>query len=1301
MGSEDLTEARRAELPNFLTRLSSSLVDALKQDKPAGEPIPDPCYSCIRVDPPVYALSDHLLNAILDQDFSFPSEQLISAIYGYKDMITLALEPISLKCLFIYLLRSPENNDREYFLRLLLGEPMHFATAQTGPSESRDISPRAHRSLLQKLYTMFTESTRIPWFQRMAGKVLTEMLYDSDENCELFGEISGQHKLRSMLKILEGPDIVSSFFASTILRALYHSGVVSGPEWEINGPHSRIMHCVQSADAMEQFRLYTYCHHHHTPDKTNSERPYLYLRTCYEVSTVGEHAKEIHEGPALLLLDLKNLVVINCGKDSSGWRANYLTIMPTSTERQSRYIIRSDGKKERRFLSLQIHDNDVWWVNDKFQEDQITLNLKIRSAYDMMKITKQLESVGVSRQNTVTEESPGIRRSSSLVIPLDMDEDASSEDSERSQNSPWTNESIEPGVNLDFVPETASERLSQSSLTELTRTPTFGDTSSPRRRDNSSSNGPEAFTKGQKMEDLSRIGDSTAEGFASDKASVPASGSAKPTEGATAQNDKKVPDDGPARNTRSRSSQNGSQKCTKNAKPVSEKNMLKPIPPNTQESLIFPRRRSRGKLYTAPTKAMMVDWDEDLRASDRSVEPESQKENDLTSVSSPSSSAPGLKLLESSKQSNRDPRRRQPVAKNKRQPKTGVSKSRKRGKGKAQPKRKVKLLSPTLKSIKKHDNPEPSKPESDNKLSQNRELLNHPTQLQTVTDSMDNRVKTTLEPKKPESSNGQTPDKAGLDSNQRISDSHQGRGQTVAEKLIAALRGSITSSQHPVKKGQANNPDHSFEEVHESPVLQNEPLCDSPQPSPSDQMGKFVNMPDSWTADMSQERTMVDETYPLAMYPIETPDVSQLSSFQNNGDDTDWILGQEDLAVIQEEAGEENGRDRRVSYSASSSSAEPRSTASTFEFYFTGKPRYKKHKGISYGQPDIMAMGIPERITTKGDSEATKLAASALESLIQEEASQPVEFQEPNTRITADKNGSPRVIQQANPAKHELVTLGQKRHATSPAVQQPSMTKRMRGLNQHEIDVTLHTNKKHHAENNAPQNGNGLLDTRFTAGAEGCRNDALEKGVRMTALSTASGVSEATATGSRIWVPFMDRLKEILKEKKSSETSECSELPSSAPTAEQEPVNSSDHEPAVKPMRYTPGVAPSTRGESRRIVAPELSKSNAVIGAGGHMDWQTSLQELHRGMQRTLASNSEHLTRQIEDERSTINEVLNIYRAQCHTVLDQLLEAQTERIRLCKQQMNSIKQQHATVCQELIRCLEENEQSLGAIEGSQ
>ncbi|KAL4948291.1 hypothetical protein BDW69DRAFT_96667 [Aspergillus filifer] len=1243
MASPTSPEARGADRQHFMATLASLLLDALKKDNTAEEPLPDSCYSCIHVDTPRYALSDHLLNDLLDERSRFPSSQhkLLSWICAYADTMTLALESVSLNCLLIYLLRSPNDDYVDEILCILMEQPEHLAAngsvqPEISPSKSSTILPQTQRKLLQKLHTMFTDRERKPCVRRMAGKVLTEILYDSDEYCQLFGELTGQQILRSMLEILERQDIVLSFFASTIIRAMYHSGVGSGPEWELNGPNSRIMHCVQSPDAMEQFRLYTHCHHHHTPDRTRSEMTYFDLCACYGVSIEGAQGRELRKGPALLLFNLRKAVLISCGKDTSGWRTNYMTVIPD--EHESSYTIPSDGKKKKRLLSLQIHDNDGFAINDKLQYCQVTIDLETRSAYDMMKIIKHLERAGISRPTNGAIESPSNRRSSSLVIPLDMVEDAWSETSEGSHHVRWTNEPAESVGHLDFVLETASERLSQSSLTELSKTPTFGDTSSPRGRDSHCPTGPEASAEGQQIEEPSQIADSTATGLSREGPSNSSPASAKPTEGA-ATHDKKVPENGPARNTRSRSSQNSSQRGTQNTKAAPRKNVLKPVPPNTQESLIFPRRRARGKLYTAPTKTRMVDWDEDLRASDRSVEPEPQKENDLTSVSSPSSSAPGLKLNESPKQGNRGSRRRRQVAKTKGPPKTCVSKPRKRGKGQARPKKKVKLLSPTLKSIEKHNHPahpftdssatkpkssaNPSKPENDNKLSEKQELINHPTQIQTVTDSVDNRAKTTSKPRKSESSDSQTPGKAELDNDQIISDSHQGRGQTVAEKLIAALRGSITPSQHPGMKGQSNTMGHSPEEAHASPVPQNEPVCDRPLPRHPDQMGRLVGISDSWTADMSQERTMVDEMYPVAMHPIETPDVSQLSSFQNYGDDTDRILGKEDLAVIQEEVGEANRRDRRASYSVSNSSAEPRSTASTFEFYFTGKPPLKKHKGISSSQPDITVKRTPERITTKGDSEVTQLAASALKSLIEDDAGQPVEFQEPNTRITADKNGSPRVIQQANPTKHEHVTLGQKRHATSPSVQQPSMTKRMRGLNQHEIDATLRANETHHEENNASQNENDLRGTQITEGNEGCRNDALENGVQMTALSIASGVSEATATRSHRRLPFLDRLKENLKEKESSETSECSELPSSASTAGQEPVNSSDHEPAVNPKRYTPGVAPLTRAESGRIVAPELSKSNAATGAGGHMNWQTSLQELHSGMQRTLARNSE------------------------------------------------------------------------------
>ncbi|GLA23116.1 hypothetical protein AnigIFM63326_006744 [Aspergillus niger] len=104
--------------------------------------------------------------------------------------------------------------------------------------------------------------------------------------------------------------------------------------------------------------------------------------------------------------------------------------------------------------------------------------------------------------------------------------------------------------------------------------------------------------------------------------------------------------------------------------------------------------------------------------------------------------------------------------------------------------------------------------------------------------------------------------------------------------------------------------------------------------------------------------------------------------------------------------------------------------------------------------------------------------------------------------------------------------------------------------------------------------------------------------------------------------------------------------------------------------------------------------STTADGVLEHTSWQTSLQVLHKRAQSMLLATSEHIIQEIESEKKTINEVLEMYRRDCHRVLDQLFEAQEERIRLCQQQMNSIREHHTEVCQELMQRLERDEQQL-------
>jgi hypothetical protein len=65
------------------------------------------------------------------------------------------------------------------------------------------------------------------------------------------------------------------------------------------------------------------------------------------------------------------------------------------------------------------------------------------------------------------------------------------------------------------------------------------------------------------------------------------------------------------------------------------------------------------------------------------------------------------------------------------------------------------------------------------------------------------------------------------------------------------------------------------------------------------------------------------------------------------------------------------------------------------------------------------------------------------------------------------------------------------------------------------------------------------------------------------------------------------------------------------------------------------------------------------------------------------------LSTQLAAEQDTIRDVLQIYRAGCHRILDDLFRAQEVRMELYRQQMSSVKEQHTQICQELIRGLQD------------
>ncbi|KAL4916083.1 hypothetical protein BDW62DRAFT_218943 [Aspergillus aurantiobrunneus] len=1233
--------AQGADPADCIAKLSSLLEHALREGRAVGEPLSSPLYSCLLSNPPLYVFSTPLLNALLAEHSSFPpsSEQLLSFINQHRDMIVLALETVSLRCLSVNLLKSPANDVLELGLHLLMDEPEYIADFgrvqfQSNVPEPGNLLPLVQQSLAQKTYTIFTNETQDSRFRRMAGKVLAEMAYDCEKHYQLRGILNGNAlrilktvKLRPIIDALADPDLVLSFFASTIFRVLYYPGTNDGCAWERSGPLSKIIKHVQTeVDVIKQFHSYVRTERTNLPRIWDGTRLYSAngaLPICYLVESDGAQAKGLPQGPVLLIFSPDGLDLIHCGKSTSGWTTDYMAIRLIHNT-QTKCICSSGNGGQKQRIFLHIHADDSVMINDK-KRDLQTISLSMGLRDDLTEILKGFKAIGI-RCETTTRTSPSSRRLSSLVIPLDTDDDEiTPRDSQipevpsqimsnpASHHVHCRNKSANMAEQIDCISCTATERTSRSSVSELSRTPTFCGTSPPRDRGTPHPRSPEPLAKGTHMEER-RHAPNIATETARDREVEDCPSNTQDLEKAISKNETNSSEGGPARNTRARSSRNGKRVLTST--------LLKPIPPNTQESLIFPRRRPRGKHYTAPTKAM-VDWDEDLRASDGSVEQEPHKDTELTSISSPLSRGTSCAFNQGSKMCHPSSARRKPATKPKRQSRT--SRKRKGEKGQKGISRQVKLLLPPPENAENYipnNNPLPDvsrgEPEGNlegsnlgNRNSSPEDLgaMNNSPQAPKKANNISRQTPKNFLPQKPNTALCRSAMKTSLVDDQHFGGENQGRGQTVAEKLIAAFRTSRTPELCPdeTPEKELGDEEYRVEAVHESPEPHNELVHDSLHVKHGLQKEGGITG---------------DDIYPVEIYSVDSPNGSRYSSLQDEEEGRDWILGKRE-AIFSAEGEQQTKR------------AQPQSTASTFEFYFTGPPP----KESDYAFPDHSEVAsVPSEIMTTRDDNGVTGIVGALEKRIKDD------------RTIVDKNGSPRVTQRAR-KEHALSKLW----GMSPIMEQWSAAKR-RELNQEDDEkTTLCTTGKGHAKDDDLQTGGG--STKYT-----------------------TGKSERTVEGSSkdFKIPgFPKTLK--------------SASPASPKKRKGRHGISKNKEPGLGFQGSTAGSLPLGRADSEQV-ASELVRATA-----SQIDWQTSLQDLHKGMQRTLLSNSEKLSRRIESERSAVNRVLDIYKEQCHTVLDQLFEAQMERMRICKQQMDSIKQQHADVCQGLIRRLEESERSLDAV----
>ncbi|KAJ5705321.1 hypothetical protein N7536_001010 [Penicillium majusculum] len=103
------------------------------------------------------------------------------------------------------------------------------------------------------------------------------------------------------------------------------------------------------------------------------------------------------------------------------------------------------------------------------------------------------------------------------------------------------------------------------------------------------------------------------------------------------------------------------------------------------------------------------------------------------------------------------------------------------------------------------------------------------------------------------------------------------------------------------------------------------------------------------------------------------------------------------------------------------------------------------------------------------------------------------------------------------------------------------------------------------------------------------------------------------------------------------------------------------------------------------------AKSHQASTVDGHddMEWIPTLQVAQKDAHHLLQQTNSHLSTQLAAEKATISRVLEIYRDGCSRILDDLFQAQEARMQLYRQQIQSVKEQHADICQDLVRGLQE------------
>ncbi|CAI7651424.1 unnamed protein product [Penicillium glandicola] len=119
------------------------------------------------------------------------------------------------------------------------------------------------------------------------------------------------------------------------------------------------------------------------------------------------------------------------------------------------------------------------------------------------------------------------------------------------------------------------------------------------------------------------------------------------------------------------------------------------------------------------------------------------------------------------------------------------------------------------------------------------------------------------------------------------------------------------------------------------------------------------------------------------------------------------------------------------------------------------------------------------------------------------------------------------------------------------------------------------------------------------------------------------------------------------------------------------------------------GLDQSFRTDVSASIQPAAKPHQSSTMGDHDMEWISTLQVAQKDAHDLLQQTNSHLSTQLAAEKATVCRVLEIYREGCSRILDDLFQAQEARMQLYRQQMQSVKEQHADICQDLVRGLQE------------